>query len=143
MSKDENIEHNLLSGESIDAIIKRKIDAEIKKELEDAESMLKKVVITDFSLLPVCEIFAKTVTYSVFNRKTKQQSYINGVQAEGLIGLQAQTREKLIRKEIDSFLTDDYYVKFKSAVLVGLEGYLQTITGSGKQVDKKSKGHSV
>ena len=118
MSKNNDIETSLLSGKSIDELIKQKIDDEISKELEAAKSAAKFRTITDFKLLPESQTFSKSASYLVFNRKTHSESVINGVQAEGIIGLQSKIREKLIKKEIDSFLTDDYYVKFKSCFIV-------------------------
>lgn len=132
MPKNDDIETSLLSGKSIDELIKQKINEEITVELEAARKSATITKINDFSKLPTAEVFSKSTTYLVFNRKTKQESYINGVQAESLIGMGLSTREKLIRKETDSFLTEDYYVKFVCGAVLGFD--------SGSKNDAKSKG---
>lgn len=117
MAKNDDIEQNLLSGKSVDELIRQKINEEITKELEEAKKSAKMIKITEFSKLPTADVFGKNTTYLIFNRNTRQESFINGSQAESFIGLKNELREKLIRKEIDSFLTDDYYVKFHSATV--------------------------
>jgi len=54
--------------------------------------------------------------YKYFNRNTKCESFINGIQAEALIGLQNNIREKMLKGELNAFTTDDAYIKFDKAV---------------------------
>ena len=115
MPKNQDIEQVLLSGSSIDELIKKKIDSQISEEMKAAKVKPDKTLITDFSSIDPKDVFSKETTYLVFNRNTKQESFINGIQAESLIGIQPLVREKLVKKQTDSFLTDNYYVKFRSS----------------------------
>lgn len=91
------------------------MDEEIANEINNSKISAPLAKITDFKSLPVAAIFSKLATYAVFNRITKHESFINGIQAESLIGLQNSLREKLLKKQTDSFLTSEYFVKFHSA----------------------------
>ena len=46
------------------------------------------------------------------NKASKTKSYINGVQAEGYLGVQSVDRAKLINGETDSFVSGNNFVKF-------------------------------
>lgn len=117
MPKNNDIEEILLKNASIDDLIRQKIDSEISLEIEQAKKPALKEQITDFKKISPELVFSKAATYLVFNRITKQESYINGVQAESLIGIQPSLREKLQSKQTDCFLTENYYVKFYSCVV--------------------------
>ncbi len=117
MAKNEDIEQVLLSGSSIDELIKKKIDSQIADEMKLARNKPAASKTMDIKEVSPQDIFTKTTTFLVFNRQNKQESYINGIQAESLTGMQPQLREKLLKKESDSFLTENYYVKFHSAKL--------------------------
>lgn len=119
MANNKDIEEALLSGASLDDLIKKKFNQEIESEIKNSKISHKLSKVTDFDKLPSSETFAKSTTYLVFNRNTKQESYVNGIQAESLIGLQPQVREKLANKLVDCFLTDNYYVKFYCAESLG------------------------
>ena len=43
----------------------------------------------------------------------KTETYINGMQAEAMIGLQSSVREKVKNGQMDAFSTDGAYVKFE------------------------------
>ena len=85
----------------------------MKKSEEKSE--LK--IITDLKKVPKDKIFSKDALYKIFNRNTKCETYINGVQAEALTGIQNNIREKLLKAELSAFTTDDSYVKFVKVVL--------------------------
>ena len=121
MPKNNNIEEILLSNASIDELIRQKIDSEITLEIQESKKSKTIGLTSDFKQLNPSLIFDKSTTYLVFNRNTKQESFISGVQAESLIGIQVQIREKLIKKLTDCFLTDNYYVKFYSGEAVNNE----------------------
>ncbi|MDD3236826.1 MAG: hypothetical protein PHV37_01855 [Candidatus Gastranaerophilales bacterium] len=57
-------------------------------------------------------IFSCDAIYIVFNRITKKETFCNGRQVIALINDNEDIIQKLRNKEIDSFLTDNYYVKF-------------------------------
>lgn len=115
-NKDEDIEEMLLSHASLDDLIKMKIEAEFKDEIKRAkeEAAKKEVKIyTKINEAPQKYIFSKYAVYKFYNRKTKLETYINGIQAEALLGLQTNIRNKILNGEMSTFSTDDAYVKFE------------------------------
>lgn len=115
MKHNDDIENALLSNSTLDELIKKKISDEIDKEISDSKNARHNTKIEDFKKLAKEAIFSKSAIYKVFNRLTKQESFINGQQAESLIGIDPNIREKLVSQDDDSFLTGDYYVKFHYA----------------------------
>lgn len=112
-NKDNDIEEMLLNNASLDELIKMKIEKEFKNELKQAQQKPEKKIITDISQVPKSLIFSKAAVYRLFNRNTKQETFINGMQAESLIGIQHSIREKMSKGLISAFTTDDAYVKFE------------------------------
>ncbi|MDD3325378.1 MAG: hypothetical protein PHN38_09700 [Sulfurospirillaceae bacterium] len=115
MTKNEDIEQALLSNKSLEELIKEKVQQEIDAEIVAASGSRKPREITKFSELPKDKIFADSAVYSLFNRATKQRALINGSQVECLIGIDNSLREKLTSHQVDTFLVEDYYVKFHHA----------------------------
>lgn len=113
MKDKEDIEQILISETSIDELIKRKIEEEFITELEKSKHMPETKTETELAKVPKKLIFSKDAIYKVFNRITKSQTYINGVQAEALVGMQNNVREKMLKGEQSTFTTDDAYVKFE------------------------------
>lgn len=114
MKKQENdIEQRLLGNASLDELIKIKMEEELKEEFEKAKEKIEKQTVTDISKAPTELIFSKQAVYKVFNRITKSETYINGLQAEGLLGLQTTMREKIKSGQMDAFSTNNAYVKFE------------------------------
>lgn len=115
-NKSQNIEEILLTGASLDDLIRMKIEAEFKSEIENAQKEKisnNKKIYTEIKDVPKELIFSKLAIYKLFNRTTKQETFINGVQAEALIGLQNNVREKFLNGEMSAFSTDEAYVKFE------------------------------
>ena len=54
--------------------------------------------------------------FSYFNRNTKCETFVNGIQADALIGIQNNVREKMLKGQLDAFTTESAYVKFEKAV---------------------------
>lgn len=114
MKKDENeLEQKLLGHASLDELIKIKMEEELKAEFEKAKEAPKTKVINDISKVPQYLIFSKHAVYKIFNRINKTESYINGLQAEAMLGLQNTIREKIKSAQMDAFSTDSAYVKFE------------------------------
>jgi len=114
MKKDEqDLEQRLLSHASLDELIKMKMEEELKAEFDKAKEMPKSVIITDISKVPTKLIFSKQAVYKIFNRLNKTETYINGMQAEAMLGLQNSIREKIKSGQMDAFSTDSAYVKFE------------------------------
>lgn len=110
--KEEDIEKMLLNGASLDDLIKMKIEQEFKDAVNQGKQIPEKVKITDISKVPQKLIFSKQSVFKLFNKNTKTETFINGIQAEALLGVQNSVREKILKGETFSFATDDAYVKF-------------------------------
>ncbi len=107
------IEDALLSGKSIDELIKIKMKEEIKDAFKKVSTKFERKKIHNLKLVPKNEIFGKNTVFKKFNKQNNTISYINGIQAEALIGLDNLTREKLLRGDIEVFSTDNAFVKFE------------------------------
>ena len=113
--KQNDAEQMLLNNASLDDLIKMKIEKEFMADLEKAKQKPQKKVYTDIKYLPKEKIFSKDSVFKYFNRNTKCESFINGIQAEALIGLQNNVRQSMLKGELSAFTTDDAYVKFDKA----------------------------
>lgn len=112
--KNENdIEQKLLSHASLDELIKIKMEEELRTEFDRAKEKPQPKVITDISQAPTDLIFSKKAVYKIFNRINKTETYLNGLQAEAMLGLQTVIREKIRSGQMDAFSTDTAYVKFE------------------------------
>lgn len=113
--KNENdIEERLLSHASLDELIKMKMEEELKAEFDKSKQKNRKEIITDISKVPGELVFSKNSIFKMFNRINKSETYLNGVQAEAMLGLQTNVREKIKSGLMDAFSTEDAYVKFES-----------------------------
>ena len=111
----KDIEQVLLSNASLDELIKMKIDEEFKQKPQNIKSKSK--IITEIKNVPTDKIFSKNTIFRLYNRKNLTQCCINGIQAEALLGIQTDIREKILSGDLTSFSTDDAYVKFEKTVL--------------------------
>ena len=114
--KDANIEEMLLEGTSLDDLIRMKIERELKDEIQKSKELNSKKQLrtyTHIKEVPKEYIFSKEAVYKFYNRRTKQETYINGVQADALIGLENNIRTKILNGEMSTFSTDDAYIKFE------------------------------
>ena len=110
--KDKDFEQVLLNKTSLDDLIKRKIEHEFVLSGEQAKIKPRKKRVSDIGLAPKELIFSKQAVFKVYNKNSQTESYINGIQAEALLGLQSALREKIAQGGISSFVTNDAYVKF-------------------------------
>lgn len=113
--KQNDAEQMLLNNASLDDLIKMKIEKEFMADLEKSKQKPQKKVYTEIKELPREMIFSKNAIYRYFNRNTKCESFINGIQAEALIGLQNNVRQSMMKGQLSAFTTDDAYVKFEKA----------------------------
>lgn len=113
--KQNDAEQMLLNNASLDDLIKMKIEKEFMADLQKAKEKPQKKVYTDIKDLPKEKIFSKQSVFKLFNRNNGCETYVNGVQAEALIGIQNNIREKMLKGELSAFTTDDAYVKFEKA----------------------------
>lgn len=112
--KDEqDVEQRLLSHASLDELIKMKMEEELNAEIQKSKEKPKLQIVTDISKVPTDLIFSKVAVYKVFNRINKTESYVNGLQAEAMLGLQISVREKIKTGQMDAFSTESAYVKFE------------------------------
>lgn len=110
---DNEIEQRLLNHASLDELIKLKMEEELKAEFEKSKQISQKQIITDISKVPLDLLFSKQAVYKMFNRANKTETYLNGLQAEAMLGLQTAMREKIKLGQIDAFSTENAYVKFE------------------------------
>ena len=90
----------------------------MEEEIAQEEKLHKKSeckIVTDIKSVPKSLIFTKFTTFKVFNRNNNTHSYIKGVQAEALLGMQKTAYEKIKNGEIDAFSTENEYIKFEKA----------------------------
>lgn len=106
-------EQRLLSQTSLDDLIRLKMEEEINAEFEKASEISEKIVLTSISEVAPELIFSKQAVYKVFNKKNKVQTYINGIQAESMLGMQIAVRNKIQSGQMDAFSTANAYVKFE------------------------------
>ena len=111
----KDIEEVLLNSTPLDELIKIKIDEEFNSKKHNAKQ--KTQIITDLKEVPKEKIFSKNSIFRVYNRKNLTQSCINGMQAESLIGIQTEIREKILSGSLTAFSTEDAYVKFEKTIL--------------------------
>ena len=118
MKKTENLtEEILLNNKSIDELIRIKMQQELKSAFNNRVGKQSKVIIRDIKDVPIDKIFTKKAVFRVFNKETQIETLINGLQAEALIWMQNDVREKFRRKETYIFSTDTLFVKFESIEL--------------------------
>jgi len=115
--EESEIEQRLLSQTSLDELIKMKMEEELQAELQKAQEKQEVQIVTDISKVPTNMIFSKKSVFKLFHRINKTQTYINGVQAESMLGLQNTLREKIKSGQMDAFSTDIAYVKFQKIEL--------------------------
>lgn len=114
MKKDTNeIEQRLLNSASLDELIKMKMEEELSAEFVKSNEVVKTRLITDISQVRSDLIFSKQSVFKIFNRVNKTESYLNGLQAEAMLGLQTTIREKIKSGLMDAFSTETAYVKFE------------------------------
>ena len=114
-NKKQLIEDALLSGKSLDELIKIKMKEEIKSAFQKISTKYEIKRITDLKSVPQKYIFSKNAVYKKFNKRNNTISYINGIQAEGLLGLDESSRTKILGGEIEVFSTENAFVKFEYA----------------------------
>lgn len=105
-------EEMLLTGKTLDELIAIKLEEDYKNMLKEAKKPVKATKITDAAKLKPEIIFSKKSVFKTFNKTTKTESYITGLQAEGMLGLQNDARQAICSGKIKSFISGDTYVEF-------------------------------
>jgi superfamily II RNA helicase len=113
--ENKDTEEMLFSNASLEDLIKMKIENELNEELTKLNTKPSYKVYTDIKDVPRELIFSAKATYKLFNRRNKTETFINGLQAEALIGTEHAIRAKVSTGELSAFATDDAYVKFEKA----------------------------
>ncbi len=113
--KNTDAEQMLLNNASLDELIKMRIEKEFLNDMKKSKENPPKKVYTEIKTLPKDKIFSKHSVYKYYNRDTGCETFINGVQAEALIGIQEQVREKMLKGDLSAFTTDNAYIKFEKA----------------------------
>ena len=117
-TKKQLIEDALLTGKSLDELIKIKMKEEIKTAFQKVSTKFERKKVTDIKSVPKNYIFSKYAVYKKFNKRNNTISFINGIQAEALLGIDETSREKLQKGEIEVFSTDSAFVKFEYANII-------------------------
>lgn len=113
--KKKMIEDALLSGKSIDELIKIKMSEEIRNAFKKVAVKFEKKRVYDIKQVPQSELFGKKAVFKKYNKQNNTVSYINGIQAEAMLGLDNTSRDKIAKGEIDVFSTDNAFIKFEYA----------------------------
>lgn len=108
-----DMEKMLLTGKSIDELINMKIQEDYKTIREMPQPKVQKV--EDITKLTPDVIFSKKAVFKVFNKITRTESLVNGIQAESMLGLQENVRTSLLSGQIRAFIAGDSYVEFMYA----------------------------
>ena len=111
----KDIEKTLLSNASLDELINMRIEQEFRAN--KVKPKASKKVVTNIKEVPANKIFSKDSVFHVFNRKNGTETFINGLQADAMIGLQSGVREQFLNKNITTFSTEDAYFKFEKAII--------------------------
>ncbi len=117
-NKKQIIEDALLSGKSIDELIKIKMKEEIKTAFKKVATKFEKKKIYNIKDVPKSSLFSKKTVFKKFNKQNNTISFINGIQAEALLGLDILSREKLLKGEIEVFSTENAFVKFEYTEII-------------------------
>lgn len=112
-----DVEKMLLTGKSIDELIQMKIQQDYKELQEKVKNTPKKVNQTDISKVPPEILFSKSSVFKVFNKTNQTENYINGIQAEALLGMQETVRKALVSGKISAFISGELYVEFLYATV--------------------------
>lgn len=114
--KNHEVEERLLNNASLDELIKMKIEKEFMEDMKKSKEKIPTKTYTNIKDLPSDKIFSKFSVFRYFNRNTKCETFVNGIQADALIGIQNNVREKMLKGELNAFTTETAYVKFEKAV---------------------------
>lgn len=109
----KDMEKLLLNKHSLDDLIKMQIEEEFYTKQETTTK--KNKIITDITQLKPNQIFNKSSVFKFFNRKNKTETFIDGVQAEAIIGSETEIKEKFMDGSLSAFATDDAFIKFERA----------------------------
>lgn len=113
--KNNEVEQMLLNNSSLDELIKIKIEKEFLNDMKKSKEKPIKKVYTEIKNIPRDRIFSKYSVYKYYNRDSGCETYINGIQAEALIGIQNHIRDKMLAGELSAFTTENAYIKFEKA----------------------------
>lgn len=117
--KDSDIEKILLGSKDSKELIAKKIRAEIEAEMAENKKPKMKKIITDITQAPKPAIFSASSVWSIYNRDTRQENLLTGLQAENYLSLDFLTKTDILKGETDCFLTDNYFLKFVSCEIDG------------------------
>ena len=114
--KNNDVEDMLLNSASLDELIRRKFEMEFKEDLEKSKHKEALKTYLNIKEVPQNKIFSKDSVFRYFSKKQMSETFINGIQADALIGLQDSVRSKMLKGELSAFTTGDAYVKFEKAI---------------------------
>ena len=97
--------------------LKEELKREREKLAELRSAPPEKVVISEFSKLDESLVFSEKAHYSLFNRDTKCEFFINGKELERRIGIDDTLFDKLKNRKIDTISVDNSIISFYKAVV--------------------------
>ena len=109
-------EKMLLTGKSIEELIQMKMEEEYRVLLAKPKPKVEKV--QDISKIDSSVVFSKDSIFKVFNKSNGLETFINGIQAEAMLGMQESVRDALLKGKTKAFVTDCAYVEFVYAKTV-------------------------
>lgn len=117
MKNNSNAEEILLSGKSLDELIRLKMRQQMEEEIKNSKKQREIYEEHDIKKVPQKLILSQKSTFKVFSKITKTESYITGIQADGFLGLRDDLRREVLDGNLSAFEVDDAFVSFEKAEL--------------------------
>lgn len=111
----DQIDKILTSNVDWDLLLQEKMSKNADEEKKIAKNNAEIVIINKINDVPKKFILSKNASFKVFSKNSKEESFVNGIQADSLLGLENHLRQKLLNGEIASFSTDTHFVTFQMA----------------------------
>lgn len=117
MKQNSNAEEILLSGKSLDELIKIKMQQQMEEEIKNSKKKKDSYLERDISKVPKDMILSSKSIFKVFSKSTKSESFISGLQADGFLGLRDDLRLQVLNGELSTFEIDDAFISFEKIEL--------------------------
>ena len=117
MKQNSNAEEILLSGKSLDELIKIKMQQQMEEEIKNSKKKKESYLERDISKVPKDMILSSKSIFKVFSKSTKSESFISGLQADGFLGLRDDLRLQVLNGELSTFEIDDAFISFEKIEL--------------------------
>ena len=112
MTKNTNAEEILLSGKSLDELIKIKMQRQIEEQIKNAKKKREFYSEKNIANVPKHLIFSNKSIFKVYSKTNQSESFITGIQADGFLGLRDDLRNQLLEGTLSAFEVDDAFITF-------------------------------